>query len=74
MLAARARWLTVGWLPKYAPGLNDIETVWRDLNAHHFAHHTFADADALDQAIHQAVAALNDERMAPPLAELRISA
>ena len=73
-LAARAHWLTVEWLPKYAPELNDIEPVWRDLKAHHLAHQTFADADALDQAIHQAVDALNDERMAPPLVKLRISA
>jgi transposase len=73
-LAARAHWLTVEWLPKYAPELNDIERVWRDLKAHHLAHQTFADADALDQAIHLAVDALNDERIAYPLATLRISA
>src|SRR3954467_14875357 len=30
-LAARAHWLTVEWLPKYAPELNDIEDVWRDV-------------------------------------------
>ena len=30
-LAARAHWLTVEWLPKYAPELNDIEVVWHDL-------------------------------------------
>jgi len=29
-LAARAHWLTVEWLPKYAPELNDIEVVWHD--------------------------------------------
>ena len=34
-LAARAHWLTVEWLPKYAPELNEIEPVWRDLKAHH---------------------------------------
>jgi len=45
-LAARAHWLTVEWLPKYAPELNDIEPVWRDLKAHHLAHQTFADLDA----------------------------
>jgi len=73
-LAARAHWLTVEWLPKYAPELNDIEIVWHDLKAHHLAHQTFADADALDQAIHQAVDALNTERMALPLARPRISA
>jgi transposase len=40
-LAARAHWLTVDWLPKYAPCLNKIEPVWRDLKAHHLAHQTF---------------------------------
>jgi transposase len=73
-LAARVHWLTTEWLPKYAPELNDIELVWRDLKAHHLAHQTFADADALDRAIHRAVGALNDERMALPLAKPRISA
>ena len=73
-LAARAHWLTVEWLPKYAPELNDIEAVWRDLKAHHLAHQTFADADALDQQIHQAVDALNAERTLLPLAKPRISA
>ena len=53
-LAARAHWLTVEWLPKYTPELNDIEVVWHDLKAHHLAHQTFANADELDQAIHQA--------------------
>ena len=69
-LATRAHWLTVEWLPKYAPELNDIETVWRDLKAHHLAHQTFDDTDALDHAIHQAVDALNAERAAVPLARL----
>jgi transposase len=73
-LAARAHWLTVEWLPKYAPELNDIEAVWHDLKAHHLAHQTFADADALDRAIHQAVDALNTERRVLPLAKPRISA
>ena len=69
-LAARAHWLTVEWLPKYAPELNDIEPVWRDLKAHHLAHQTFTDAEALDRTIHQGVAGLNDERMPIPLAKL----
>ena len=73
-LAARAHWLTVEWLAKYAPELNDIEAVWHDLKAHHLAHQTFADADALDQAIHRAVGELNTERQVLPLAEPRISA
>jgi transposase len=37
-LAARAHWLTVEWLPKYAPELNDIEVVWHDLKAFNLAH------------------------------------
>jgi transposase len=73
-LAARAHWLAIEWLPKYAPELNDIEVVWRDLKAHHLAHQTFTDADALDQTIHAAVARLNAERNRDPLGNLRISA
>ena len=73
-LAARSHWLTVEWLPKYAPELNDIEVVWRDLKAHHLAHQTFADIDALDRAIHHAVEELNVERTVLPLVEPRISA
>src|SRR5277367_6556947 len=73
-LAARAHWLTVEWLPKYTPELNDIEVVWHDLKAYHLAHQTFSDGAALDQAIHTAVEDLNLERMVVPLAKLRISA
>ena len=73
-LAARAHWLAVEWLPKYAPELNDIEVVWHDLKAHHLAHQTFTDADALDRAIHAAVTALNTERSVDPLVQQRISA
>jgi hypothetical protein len=35
-LAARP-WLTVEWLPKYAPELHDIERSWRDLKRHYLA-------------------------------------
>lgn len=73
-VAARAHWLTVEWLPKYAPELNDIERIWHDLKAHHLAHQTFADTDDLDHAINQVVGELNAERMALPLAKPRISA
>jgi len=73
-LAERSHWLTVEWLPKYAPELNDIEIVWGDLKAHHLAHQTFTDLDALDRAIHHAVRALNAQRTSDPLANLRISA
>lgn len=73
-LEARKHWLTVEWLPKYAPELNDIEVVWHDLKAHHLAHQTFADTHLLDRAIHDAVAALNRERSVNPLVNRRISA
>ena len=71
---AALRVVTADWLPKYAPDLNDIEVVWRDLKVHHLAHQTFADAGALEQAILAAVKELNAERSALPLAEPRISA
>ena len=29
-LTERAHWLTVEWLPKYGPEMNDIEIVWGD--------------------------------------------
>jgi transposase len=72
-LDTRGHWLTVEWLPKYAPELNDIEVVWRDLKAHYLAHQTFTDTNALDQAIQLAVHDLNRERMVVPLAKSRIS-
>ena len=65
-LEARKHRLTVEWLPKYAPELNDIEVVWHDLKAHHLAHKTFTDVAALDRDIHSAVNALNDERTVEP--------
>ena len=73
-LDVRRHWLTVEWLPKYAPELNDIEVVWHDLKAHHLAHKTFTDLAALDREIHQAVDSLNRERSIDSLVECRISA
>jgi transposase len=73
-LAERAHWLTVEWLPKYAPELNDIEVLWRDLKRHHLAHQTFAGPEDLDQAIHDAIRKLNTERSRHPLANHRIAA
>lgn len=55
-------WLTVEWLPRYAPELNAIEATWRDLKRHYLAHRTFRDAADLDHAIHHAVTKLNQER------------
>ena len=59
---AQRPWLTLEWLPKYAPELNDIERCWRDLKQHQLANRTFVDADALERAIPDAVARLNHER------------
>ena len=73
-LAERAHWLTVEWLPKYAPELNDIEPTWRDLKRHHLAHQTFTGPDDLDRAIHDAVTKLNAERNRDPSASQRIAA
>jgi hypothetical protein len=73
-LAERAHWLTVEWLPRYAPELNDIEAVWRGPKRHHPAHQTFAGPDDLDRAIHDAVAELNTERSRHPLGSQRKAA
>jgi hypothetical protein len=72
--AERTHWLTVEWLPTYAPELNDIEAVWRDLKRHHLARRTFTGPVDLDRAIHDAVAALNAERSHHPLGSQRIAA
>jgi transposase len=61
-LAARS-WITVEWLPRYAPELNDIELSWRDLKRHHLADRTFHDTAVLEAAIHAAVEDLNRERV-----------
>jgi len=62
---AERPWITVEWLPRYAPELNEIERSWRDLKRHHLAHHTFKDAAHLTCAIHAAVKKLNEERQTP---------
>src|SRR3712207_7803954 len=73
-LAERAHWLTVEWLPKHAPELDDIEPRWRDLKRRHLAHRTFTGPEDLDRAIHDAVAALNAERSRHPLRSQRSAA
>lgn len=73
-LSARP-WLTVEWLPKYAPELNDIERAWHDLKRHHLAHRTFASPDHLEDTIHRSVNAMNRERARPLSCDrLRIAA
>ena len=73
-LAGRTHGLTVEWLTKYAPELNNIEPTWRDLKRHHLAHQTFTGPDDLDRAIHDAVTKPNAERNRDPLASQRMAA
>jgi transposase len=58
----KRKWLSVEWLPKYAPELNDIERSWRDLKRHFLAHQTFPSVEHLDRAVAAAVNHLNRER------------
>jgi transposase len=67
-------WLTIEWLPKYAPELNDIERSWRDLKRHFLAHRTFRDLDQLDAALAVAVDTLNQERTSQMCHHQRIAA
>ena len=74
-LQARRHWLTVEWLPKYAPELNDIEIVWGQMKKSELAHQTFSSLDDLDQAIHRKAAeAINRRTNRHPLVNLRIPA
>jgi transposase len=59
---AQRPWLTLEWLPKYAPELCDIERSWRDLKRHFLAHQTFDSVEDLDAAVARAVDQLNEER------------
>lgn len=59
---AQRSWLSVEWLPKYAPELNDIERSWRDLKRHFLAHQTFRSIEQLEAAVDLAVVRLNRER------------
>ena len=60
---AKRPWLTIEWLPKYAPELNDIERVWRDLKRHFLAHQTFRSIEALQAAVADAIRKLHHERI-----------
>jgi transposase len=71
---AKRPWLTIEWLPKYAPELNDIERSWRDLKRHFLAHQTFRSIDQLDVAVADAVDRLNQERTTHLCHDQRIAA
>jgi transposase len=61
-LAARAHWLRVEWLPKYAPELNDIERDWRLLKHGHLANRVWRDVPDLMNGIRDGIAAINATR------------
>jgi transposase len=71
---AKRPWLTVQWLPKYAPELNDIERSWRDLKRHFLAHQTFRSVEHLDAAVALAVDQLDHERSRHLCHDQRIAA
>jgi transposase len=62
---AERSWLTVEWLPKYAPELNDIERCWLDLKQHYLANKTFTDKEHLMTTVNQEIARFNSERQGP---------
>jgi hypothetical protein len=69
-LAARSHWLTVEWLPQNTlPNSTTSKPSGATSRRIHLAHQTFTDVAALDQAIHNAVHDLNQERMPVPLAK-----
>lgn len=67
-------WLSVEWLPKYAPELNDIERSWRDLKRHHLANRAFRSVEDLDAQIHLAVRNMNRERITNSWNDLHMAA
>ena len=69
-LAARA-WLTVEWLPKYAPELNVIERDWLWLKRDWLANQLFDGFVSLECRIHWSVAQMNAARTAKTLAKLK---
>ena len=71
---AERPWLTVEWLPRYAPELNDIERSWRDLKRHFLAHRTFPSVEHLEFAIGHAIIELNRERQRQTCHNQRIAA
>ena len=72
-LAARP-WITVEWLPKYAPELNDIERDWRHLKRHFLANQVFRDVNDLDRRVHSAVDEISRSRTSRLLAKSKRAA
>lgn len=72
-LAARP-WITVEWLPKYTPELNDIERDWRHLKRHFLANQVFRDVNDLDRRVHSAVDQISRSRTSRLLAKSKRAA
>lgn len=63
-LAQRASWLSVEWLPKFAPELNDIERDWRLLKGKYLGNCNYAHEIDLERSVKGAIARLNADREA----------
>ncbi len=50
-LAAQRNWLTVKWLPAYAPELNPLEDVWANLDGRELANFVADDMDQLQRQV-----------------------
>jgi transposase len=61
-LAQAKDWLSIEWLPGYAPELNDIERDWKHLKEHYLAHQTFINIDRMDRAVQTGVNDINRNR------------
>lgn len=61
-LAARAAWLSVEWLPKFSPELNDIERDWRLLKGKYLGNRNFAHELDLERSLVAALDRLNGQR------------
>jgi hypothetical protein len=72
-LAARAHWLTVEWLPKYSPELNDIEVVWQLRQESAWRAAGWDGAAAGSDAV-RALRKTNDGQSRPRIPSLRVSA
>lgn len=62
-LASRGSWLSVEWLPKFSPELNDIERDWRLLKGKYLGNRNFAHELDLERSLIGALARLNAGRV-----------
>jgi hypothetical protein len=61
-LEVRSSWLSVEWLPKFSPELNDIERDWRLLKGRYLGNRNYAHEGDLERSIIAALARLNADR------------